>query len=576
MFEFQQDNDAQESKQHFDQNINRGLALLVLITVSTVGSSWFFSLPVYFDIKIAAQILPVLFSIVLLFLVTKIQNAYLNKLAPLLGYVFVFCCWSYVIFLNSSSNVSTKTNNGAEVMQNILDAQHLGMSNAMYLIGLCFIILWLGKYFKYSLYLSLVFIVSLILILQLFTNTEVIHLLAPLLLLVSSAVFSMGELSVASPVALEAAPRYIQDSVQEVNPGSLDDEFLLPSELSDQELKPELDINVLPLNESHITHDWELILRELHGELKNTTDVDELFKSMLLFLHGAMEFDAAAVGMLQDKSIKRIAAFGDDEYLHTQALNWTNQRVKELFALREPILSTQSNLSAATDNVTEPMHRLDVPVISNQKVVGLVTFFRDELLFDTHDVKLAASIVFHSMIALRQARLQDEIKRLTSNTKQTKLTLYSREQFVNKVKFVFEKLSRPRECSLFIVEIDNLDSVIDTQGRDAGALLFKATSKVIMSNLTEHDVLGRYGNEGFVILLDETDLINAKAVAEKIRLKASQIKLKFQNKVITTTISIGLTIIPDADEGLPSIMRKADMGLFVAKENGSNSVKVSL
>jgi len=576
LFEFQQDNVAQESRQQIDQDINHGLALLVLITVSIVGSSWLFSLPVYFDIKIAVQIFPILFTIILLFSVTKVQHVYLNRAAPVLAYAFVFCCWSYVIFLNLSSATSNQSNNSAEVIKSILDAQRLGMSNAMYLLGLCFIIFWLSKYFKYSLYLSLVFIVSLILILMLFTDTEITHLLAPLLLLLASTLFSVGDFSGASPVAIEAGPRYLQKSIHEVSPEDLEDEFLLPSELSEQEIKPELDINSLPLSESPITHDWELILRELHSELKSTTDVDQLFKSMLVFLHGAMEFDAAAVGMLQDKNIKKIATFGGDEYLHTQALNWTNQRVKELFSSREPMLSTQTHLSAATDNVTEPIHRLDIPVISNKKVVGLVTLFRDELLFDTHDVKLASSIVFHSMIALRQARLQDEVKRLSNNTAQTKVTLYSRDQFVEKVKPVFEKLSRPRECSLFIVEIDNLDSVIDTQGRDAGASLFKAISKIIMSCLTERDVLGRYGKDGFVILQDETDLIHAKEIAEKIRVKASQIKLKFQNKVITTTISIGLTIIPDAEEGLPSIMRKADMGLFVAKENGSNSVKVSL
>jgi len=46
--------------------------------------------------------------------------------------------------------------------------------------------------------------------------------------------------------------------------------------------------------------------------------------------------------------------------------------------------------------------------------------------------------------------------------------------------------------------------------------------------------------------------------------------------VLTTTASIGLTIVSNENEDLPSLMRKADMGLFVAKENGSNTVKVSL
>lgn len=569
MFNSQQGNNAKKSKWQIDQDLNRGLALLILITFSIVGSSWLFSLPVYFDVKIAAQILPVLFLIILFVSVTKLQHVYLNKISPILAFVFVFCSWSYVVYLNSFTDLR------AGEIKDVLEAQYLGMSHNAYLIGLCFVTFWLGRYFKYSMYLSMTFIVLLIVLLIVFTNTEITYLLAPALLLISSAVFSVISLSKVkfseAGSTSESFNKTLQDSISE----SSVSEVILSSDLDEQVIKPELDINALPLNESSITHDWELILRELHGELKNTADVDQLFKRMLAFLHGAMEFEAAAVGMLQDKNIRKIATYGGDDYLHTKSLNWSNQRVKELFSSREAILSNQAHLSADTGSVTEPIHRLDVPVISNQKVVGLVTLFRDDLLFDTHDVKLASSIVFHSMIALRQARLQEEIKRLNSNAVVTKLTLFTREQFVSRVKPVFEKLSKPRECSLFIVEIDNLESVTDLQGRDAGAKLFKAVSSAIMSHLNEGDVLGRYGNEGFIVLQDETDLMHAKIIAEKIRVKASQIKLKFQNDVITTTVSIGLTIVSDPDEGLPSLMRKADMGLFVAKENGCNTVKVS-
>ncbi len=558
MFKPQLENNAKNSKQQLDQELNRGLALLVLITVSVVGTSWLFSLPVYFDIKIAAQIVPALFSIVLLFLVTKAQHVYLNKLAPALAFIVVFCCWSYVLYLNSNLD------DNSDLIKNIVDSQYLGKSYAMYLMGLSFAIFWLGRYFKYSIYLSALSIVSFILLLFFFTNVEVEYLLASALLLSSSAIFAVIALNVSSAV-----------TTKEFTDEYMKDDLLLPSELSEQEIKPELDINTLALNEVSIKHDWELILRELHGELKNTTDVDQLFKSMLLFLHGAIEFDAAAVGMLQDKSIKKIAVFGADEYLTIKPLDWTNQRIKELFTSREAMQGTQSFLSA-DNNVVKPIHRLDVPVISNKKVLGLITLFREQQVFETQDVKLTASIVFHSMIALRQARLQDEVSRLNSDSPERKFTLYSREQFVTKVKPVFEKLARPRECSLFIVEIDNLDSVIDAQGREAGALLYKATSKTIMSFLSERDLLGRYGNDGFVILLDETNLMHAKEIAEKIRVKVSNNKISFQENVLSTTLSIGLTIVSDAADDLSALMRKADMGLFVAKENGCNTVKVSL
>jgi len=549
-------NKLDESTGQHDQDLNRGLALLIITAMSVVGASWLFALPVYFDLKIATQVFPLLFSVIILFSVARLQHRYLNIIAAPFSYIVIFSSWSYVIYLNAGM-----TNDSS----NDLSAQFAGISNSMYLFGLCLITIWLGRYFKFSIYISLLATFSLLAILLIFVSVSISYLFAVGLLLASSIFTAF----VIFKTELPSAPIiYSDDEVVE--------DLLLPTDLEEQELSPELEIDVQPLNESSVSYDWDLILRELHGELKSTVDVDQLFKRMLTFLHGAMEFNSAAVGMLQDKSLKKIAAYGADELLNAQSLNWTNQRINELFSSREAITSKQADTYQELTDTSTFVHRLDIPVLSNQKVVGIVTLFRENVLFDTHDIQLASSIVFHSMVALRQARMQDEIKRLSSNSSINKLTVYSREQFVTQVKPVFEKLSKPRECSLFILEIDKLDSIIDNIGRDAGALLYKSVSNLLMSLLKDSDVLGKYGKEGFIVLLDETNLNEAKALTESVREKTQALKVKYQEHVLTTTVSIGLTIVSNDNEDLPSLMRKADMGLFVAKENGSNTVKVSL
>ncbi len=533
------------------QQANNASILLIAITLSVVASSWLFSLPSTFNLKIAAELLPLLFAVASMLLLRRLQNPLLNRLSSALGYALVFSCWSYVVFINTAMQLP-------EQKTAIL---HIGFANSMYLLGMCVLTIWLARYFEYALYLSATALLALCVVLVLFSPVSLSFVVAVALILLSS--IAIGFVSNGEKPANDAVyDEYAQDE--------FNDEDLLPAAEDEQQITPELEINALPLNESSVSHDWDIILQELHGELKSTSDVDQLFKRMLVFLNGAMEFDAAAVGMLQDKTIRKIATFGGDEFLHNQSLNWSNQRINDLFSSRKPILSRQAG------TVSEPLHRLDVPVISNSKVVGLVTLFREHLLFDTNDIKLASSIVFHGMVALRQARLQDEIKRLSSASPAARLTVYSREQFVEQVKPVIEKLAKPRECSLFIVEIDTIDQVIDKVGRDAGQQLYKAVSQAIAANLKESDLIGQYGKEAFVVLLDETELMNAKNTAEKIRAQVENIKHNYQDQVITTTVSIGLTIFSDAEESLSSLMRKADMGLFVAKENGSNTVKVSL
>ncbi len=549
------------SRQQQDQDVNRGLALLLLIAVSVLASSWLLSTPVYFDLEIAAQAFPVLFSAVMFFAVTRIQHNLLNKIAFPFSFIIVFASWSCVIYLNTS--VPTMQD---EANADIVLAQLSGMSDAIYFLGLCLLVILHQRHFKFAVYLSSICLISMITVLLLFTSMEITTLIAILFILSSSIALAFISANQQIEPLLESA-----SIIHE-----FDQDDLLPSEIEEEKIIPELAINTLPLNENTVTHDWELILRELQGELKNIPDVDALFKRMLVFLNGAMEFNAAAVGMLQDKSIKKIAVYGDDEFVHSQSLGWTSQRIKQVFSSKEPILSQQSHLSGSGSDVGEALHRMDVPVISNGKAVGLVTVFRETMVFDTHDIKLASSIVFHSMLALRQSRLQDEVKRLSSDKPSTHLTLYSREQFVQKVKPVLEKLGKPRECSMFIVDIDNFSDIVDKIGREASTLLYRTISKAIMQELGERDLLGRYGNEGFIVLMDETDLNGAKAKAESIRKKIENVKIKYQEHVITSTVSIGLTIVSDPDEDLPTLMRKADMGLFVAKENGCNTVKVSL
>lgn len=554
MFNKNIDNNVDDLTGQYNQNLNRGLALLIIIAMSVIGASWLFALPVYFDFKIAIQVFPLLYAMIALFSVARLQSYYLNILAAPISYVVIFSSWAYVIYIN----VSVQSDSANDV-----SAQLVGISNSMYLLGLSFITIWLGRYFKFAIYLSSLAVIALLSSLLIFSSVPVTFLLAVGLLLASSIFIAF--------VTFKGQTLNATMPLNELS--DIEEDLFLPGELEEQDITPELDIDVQPLSDAPVSYDWDLILRELHGELKNTPDVDQLFKRMLTFLHGAMEYEGAAVGMLQDKNLKKIATYGDNELLHTQSLNWSNQRINELFSSREPILSKQT---ASNNEVSPPLHRLDVPILSNQKVVGVVTLFRENLLFDTHDIQLASSVVFHSMVALRQARMQDEIKRLSSTNAVNKLTVYTREQFVNQVKPVFEKLSKPRECSLFILEIDKLDSVIDSIGRDAGALLYKKVLNTIMSQLKESDVIGKYGNEGVIVLLDETNLIEAKTLAENIRENIQNIKIKYQNHILATTASIGLTILSNPNDDLPSLMRKADMGLFVAIENGCNTVKVSL
>ena len=520
------------------------LALVIVIVISDF--ILFKSQP--FGIKHVLYLVSILVSAGLLTAALKIKDGIFTKFLPQIAFILICSLLSYQFLLGDIK------------------------SNYISIIGLSLLLVWHGSQsiasYKFSLPVSVLSVIVLIVISKLLYGAEIETLVV--LFMVLSLSIALGEMSAAASgeFASVASDRNIPEQQDE----------LAADEFSEDELedfmKPDspVDYAMVDVNASDESHDWEYVLRELHNELKSMHDVDALFKNMLLFMSGAIDFDAAVVGMIQERSMNKISVFGPDEYTHSKVLGWSNDLVAKLSRTSQPEVNQQEFMSDSGE--AKSLYRIDVPVISNSKMIGLVTILRDSMCFNEYEIKLASSIVFHSMIALRQARLQEEVKRqaVASANK----TLYTREQFFEKAQIELAKINQPRVFSLLLMELDDIEKVADSLGIDTATKLYKTVATTMLSLLNANDVLGRYGKDGLVVMLYETDLLEAKKRAENFREKISQLKCKTNDGVVSTTLSIGLASVSEQGETMETLVKKADMGLFVAKESGRNSVKVSL
>ena len=84
-------------------------------------------------------------------------------------------------------------------------------------------------------------------------------------------------------------------------------------------------------------------------------------------------------------------------------------------------------------------------------------------------------------------------------------------------------------------------------------------------------VLARYGGEEFAIILPETNLEGAHALAEGLREKIES-RFVFQNETIRVTISIGVAMLLDDDRASMDLIKRADEKLYEAKRAGRNRV----
>ncbi|MDH5518809.1 MAG: GGDEF domain-containing protein [Gammaproteobacteria bacterium] len=349
-------------------------------------------------------------------------------------------------------------------------------------------------------------------------------------------------------------------------------EDMLSGDLSNMVYDEEAERLFADTHQNNLDHDWPQVLESLSKSLNSIHDVDIVFQKMLQALMQAIPYKAAAVGLLNGRDLMQKQSFGDEDILTPEVLNWNNELIRTLAERRQPV--TNTFIYEEHSHHKEYYYRLVLPLISNEKFIGVVTVIRDTAEFDTYSCKLSSSILFHSMVSLRNARLYEDFKKLQGNSKPS--TLMTKERFMQNSAKQIGSLNQPRNASLMILEIDNFSKLDERFSLEISQAVYQSISKLILMSTRDNDIVGHYSSNSYIVLLNDTDLLDAKKQADRIRELIARTPSKTAVGKITVTVSIGLAAASDADEDIASLTQRASMALYVAKQSGKNSVKVKL
>jgi diguanylate cyclase (GGDEF)-like protein len=131
------------------------------------------------------------------------------------------------------------------------------------------------------------------------------------------------------------------------------------------------------------------------------------------------------------------------------------------------------------------------------------------------------------------------------------------------------------KLSILFADIDHFKKINDSYGHAVGDEVLKVVAKRISSVLRFGDVLGRYGGEEFVIGLLDTNEVQARALAERIRQSISEHPISSVEHKISVTISIGVSVLSAGLSDLEQAMLSADRALYHCKQNGRNRIFVT-
>jgi diguanylate cyclase (GGDEF)-like protein len=156
--------------------------------------------------------------------------------------------------------------------------------------------------------------------------------------------------------------------------------------------------------------------------------------------------------------------------------------------------------------------------------------------------------------------------------------LSNRRYFLKRLEEEIDRAKRyQRSLGLIIFDLDELKSVNDRYGHQAGDAVIKRIGEVLKLSIRSIDVIARYGGDEFCVIMPESDRATCRKFMDRLQKKIVSSKFSFdQIKAdLVFTISQGGAVYPDHGTNSEQLIFAADMALLRAKEAGRNKYIVA-
>ncbi len=492
--------------------------------------------------------------------------------------------------------------NGVASMCCVIWAVYLQKYSAYHLLEMSLLIIWLGSLnvtgFLTTALISLVMVAGFLAILQL-TNISSFWINLVVILLLSTAVISC----------------YLA--------------YILERQRRSLFLQTALNHDMSKRQET-----WAYTLIDLDMALSGIIEFREMIGMLKKHLETVIDFDSYILTSLEGQGPKPVADKIEGTLFETEDKTlWSEEVLSKLTQTRQATVSAEHEIVKGKLGGKRKKflsYRMDIPVFSDLNLKGVIALRRVAEPFNDLDMIASVSIASQAMLifqrtakssaviapssapvpATRQSAAAATSKIATSQSTDMEVTdlsftdpngLVATSEMMKKARKVQEKakktitlLSRENAdkiaidkyrtavvegdpLSVVIIEIDGLSKLREQDGDHVAYKVFASIVKYIFSTVDKQkDILGRYGQNGLSVLLPEIDMNAAEKFAEKIRLSVSETRYKTTYGDRTATLSIGVAAMTDETSDYASMVKRADMALFVAKKNGRNCVKVRL
>lgn len=327
------------------------------------------------------------------------------------------------------------------------------------------------------------------------------------------------------------------------------------------------------LQEQHMLYDIGIML-------SSSEEQDEMLHTIIQYAMRLTNMPAGSITLYNEATGKMelVASVGFSDSFATQA-SWDIQRgglsdhilnegktvtiknIKNLIKTDRPNLEAEGIKSI-----------LATPLIADRKTIGIL--YVDDFVereFSTKDESIIALLATQAAAAIEKLQLLEKTRKLAITDELT--TLHNHRHFMHLMNEELKRSKRySRHLSVMLIDIDHFKHYNDTNGHIQGNDVLKDVSATMLRSVRDIDILARYGGEEFAVILPETDKSEARKCAERLRTAIEEKPFLNQEKqpLGNLTVSIGYATYPDDAKMQRSLLNRADIALYRAKEEGRN------
>jgi diguanylate cyclase (GGDEF)-like protein len=212
---------------------------------------------------------------------------------------------------------------------------------------------------------------------------------------------------------------------------------------------------------------------------------------------------------------------------------------------------------------------LCLPISYGETLLGVLNVeSRNENAFSPQDVLILNTLADLLATALHNSFVFQKLQQQSITDGLTGIK--TRRFFWEALSSEWRRASRSgRPFSVVLIDLDKFKEVNDTLGHLEGDLVLARVGRLLEQKCRQSNVVARYGGDEFIILMPETGMEQAQALAERLRLWLATDPMLEEHHI---TGSFGVASFPIHGFALEDLIRSADAGMYLAKRAGGNHV----